>query len=170
MKGASMRLNLGCAKWKLPGWENVDLPEVDLSVFPWPWDDGSVSEILASHILEHFDRETGFRFLQECGRVLSPGCVLHIAVPDMDKFIDCWLLGDFSPLDGYAWTSLNYLMGGDGSERRQEWRHRYMYSYASLAWTLQNAGLAPHRQFLRLNIDNPKYSPISLYVDAYKNV
>jgi len=164
-----MRLNLGCADWKLEGWENVDLPGLDLSVFPWPWKENSIDEILASHVLEHFDKRIGYEFLKECYRILKPGGVLHVAAPDMDKFIDCWRAGDFSPLGGYVWTSLNYLMGGDLSEPRPEWRHQYMYCFASLAWTLERAGFEQIE--LRndpLEIDNPEYADFSLYVDAVK--
>lgn len=164
-----MKLNLGSGTFKLDGWENVDLPEVDLSVFPWPWADGSADEILASHILEHFDRMTGENFLIQCHRVLVPGGKLHIAVPDMDKFIDCRLAEDFSPLGGYKWTDLNHFMGGDSTEHQQQNLHRYMYCFASLAWILQGTGFKRIEYRNRpAQFDNPKYALISLYVDAVK--
>jgi predicted SAM-dependent methyltransferase len=164
-----MRLNLGCADWKLPGFHNIDLPHVDLGRFPWPWEDETVDEILASHILEHFTLDGGERFLSECYRVLKPRGVLHIAVPDMDKFIDAHLSGDFTPLGGYYWRDLNHLMGGDGSEPRPEWRHKHMYNFASLAYTLLNQGYdLIHRRTGPGEHDNPAYAAISLYVDAVK--
>lgn len=163
-----MRLNLGAGEMNLTDWNNVDLPDVDLSLFPWPWDNGAVDEILASHVLEHFTRQDGFHFLRECHRILRPGGVLHVAVPDMDKFIDCRLAGDFSPLSGYAWTDLNYFMGGDGSEKRAPYRHRYMYSWASLAWMMTGAGFDVQRRREPAPFDNLEFRAISLYVDGLK--
>jgi hypothetical protein len=52
-----LRLNLGCGAKKLSGFVNVDKfgePDLkyDLEVFPWPWDNNSVVEILLNHVLE----------------------------------------------------------------------------------------------------------------------
>lgn len=170
-----MWLNLGCNGDRLKGWLNVDLPGLDadihhdLSIFPWPFDDNSVDKILASHILEHMTREDGVKFLSECFRVLSPGGVLHIAVPDMDKFIDCHLNNDFTPLGNYLWIDLNYFAGGDSRENIDSMRHKYMYCFASLAYTLQGVGFreVEHRKTL-LPFDSFAYKAISLYVDARK--
>ena len=48
-----MKLNLGCGKDYIDGWINVDFYDDlncdvthDLEVFPWPWENDSVSEIL----------------------------------------------------------------------------------------------------------------------------
>lgn len=82
-----MRLNLGCCDSPKPGYVNVDLrayPGVDvvhdLSNFPWPWDDSSVDEIYASHIIEHIADRVGV--MNECWRVLKPGGRLSLIYPD----------------------------------------------------------------------------------------
>jgi predicted SAM-dependent methyltransferase len=49
-------------------------------VMPWP--DSSVDLIIASHFLEHITRAEGDQFLKECFRVLKPGGILRITVPD----------------------------------------------------------------------------------------
>lgn len=170
----ALRLNLGNGNQKLAGWTNVDLTGKadiyhDLRLCPWPFDDGSASEILASHVLEHFTRDEGYRFLDECYRILGPNGALHIAVPDMDKFIDAHLSGDFSPLKGYEWTDLNHLMGGDESELFYFNKHRYMYCFASLAYTLLNTGFAGIvRRVKPMDFDNAKHAHLSLYMDAIK--
>lgn len=167
-----MKLNLGCGRQRLEGFVNVDLrgsdQDVDLSVFPWPWASSSISEILASHVLEHLEKDAAYRFIKECWRVLSPGGKLHIAVPDMDKFIDAHLSGDFSPLNGYHWTNLNHLCGGDETEKDPAQKHRYMYNFETLWFMCDDA---PFQETIRremLPIDNPDYQAISLYVTAYK--
>jgi SAM-dependent methyltransferase len=85
------RLNLGCSGWIRPasdGWVNVDcrkLPGVDevcdLNVIPWPWADGSVDEVYASHVLEHLDDPCAA--ILEIHRILKPGGTVHLIVPHM---------------------------------------------------------------------------------------
>jgi predicted SAM-dependent methyltransferase len=48
-----------------------------------PHEDGSVDAVYASHMLEHLDRVEARAFLAECRRVLRPGGVLRLAVPDL---------------------------------------------------------------------------------------
>lgn len=84
----ALRLNVGAGDRALPGWQNLDLPAFDALAIPWPFADGAVDELLLSHVLEHFTRDSGERVLSECARVLRRGGILHLAVPDLDKFID----------------------------------------------------------------------------------
>lgn len=168
-----LRLNLGAGPEGMPGFTNVDLSanadiRRDLGVFPWPWDDASVDEILASHILEHFDRRTGVRFLEECRRILKRGGVLHLAVPDMDCFADCIVSGDWGPLGGYHWRSLDHFAGGDDSEPRPEWRHKYIYTFENLKQKLQNAGFEWVVRRDCGSLDNAQHRAFSLYLDATK--
>jgi hypothetical protein len=86
-----VRLNLGCGEDVRPGYTNVDLrpthPDVkivDLSAFPWPFEDGSAEEILMLDFLEHFPYRETERILIECHRVLRAGGALVIQVPDAE--------------------------------------------------------------------------------------
>ncbi len=85
-----MKLNLGCGQNKVPGYLNVDKypacePDqvVDLEVFPWPFADNSVTEVLLTHVLEHLGQqtETFFGIMKELYRVLVPGGKVMIRVP-----------------------------------------------------------------------------------------
>ena len=49
-----------------------------------PFSSSSVDVVYHSHVLEHFDREVGERFLRETKRVLKPGGVHRIVVPDFE--------------------------------------------------------------------------------------
>ena len=163
------RLNLGAGNYPLDGWHNIDLPECDLRRHPWPWDDKSIDEINASHVLEHFTRAEAFLFLLQCYRILKPGGWLHVAVPDMDKFIDAHLTGNFVPLGGYHWTDLNHFMGGDESETNVAQRHRYMWCHASLAWTLDLVGFVNiGRRTIIQGYDTITHAHITLYMEAQK--
>ncbi len=51
---------------------------------PIPLQDGSVDRILSEHFLEHVSRGTIAHVLRECHRLLRPGGIARIAVPDYD--------------------------------------------------------------------------------------
>lgn len=171
-----MRLNLGAADVTLSGYTSVDVSGADithdLSVFPWPFADASAEAILASHVLEHLTLADARRFLSECARILRPGAVLALAVPDMDRFIEAWRTGDFSPLAGYAWPNLNTFLGGGDAEIRPAWRHQHLWNWSALAWELQRVGLIPELVTFDTsalgNVHTSQYRAISVYVDGIK--
>jgi len=80
------QLHLGSGKNTIPHMWNVDRINhdgvdevVDLSEYPWPWDDGQFQYILAEHVFEHLpDMEATLR---ECARILKPGGRVEIAMP-----------------------------------------------------------------------------------------
>lgn len=85
-----MRLNLGCGRNRLEGFVNIDRfaearPDLlwDLERTPWPIASGSVTEIMAVHVLEHLGQrtETFLAIMQEIHRVLAPGGFLRIRAP-----------------------------------------------------------------------------------------
>ena len=49
-----------------------------------PFPDGSVDAVYHCHLFEHLDREVAERFLREVLRVLKPGGVHRIVVPDLE--------------------------------------------------------------------------------------
>lgn len=84
----SKRLILGAGKWteKKEGdifcdirpFDNIDVVH-DLNVLPWPFEDNSVLHISAQHVVEHLD--SLLDFMNECHRVLKPGCSVWIETP-----------------------------------------------------------------------------------------
>lgn len=164
------KYNLGAGESWVDGFINIDLSganqNVDLSQFPWPLADAD--EIQASHILEHFTKEQARLFLAECYRVLIPGGKLHIAVPDMDIFVECKLSGNWDRVGRYTWKDFNWFFGGNEVETRLEMRHYYMYNIETLTAMLQRAGFTTITKRNMLPIDNPLYEQISLYVTAVK--
>jgi len=52
-----------------------------------PFNDDSFNAVYSSHLLEHLDRAVVGPFLIECRRVLKPGGVLRIVVPDLEIII-----------------------------------------------------------------------------------
>jgi predicted SAM-dependent methyltransferase len=84
-------LNFDCGGVKHTDWVNIDLvptsPDVmacDLARgFPFP--DDSFDALYSSHVLEHFDPQTGANLMRECRRVLAPRGVCRIVVPDLEN-------------------------------------------------------------------------------------
>lgn len=85
-----MKLNLGCGTRFLATWVNLDFrgqPGVrahDLRT-PLPFSDGTFDVLYHSHVLEHFERGDAQRLLGECHRVLRPGGILRVVVPDLEQ-------------------------------------------------------------------------------------
>jgi SAM-dependent methyltransferase len=95
----TIRLNIGCGDYALPGWVNIDnaadsKADQILSVPPLPYDSANVTEIYAGHFLEHLDRPVAAEFLMECFRVLRPGGVIAILVPDTREVMRRYITGD----------------------------------------------------------------------------
>jgi SAM-dependent methyltransferase len=81
-------LNLGAGNKILPGAVNHDLrkhrPEIDvahdLNVLPWPWDDNSFDQVVATAVLEHLWQDL-LVSVGECWRILVPGGRLLLKLP-----------------------------------------------------------------------------------------
>jgi predicted SAM-dependent methyltransferase len=59
-----------------------------------PLADGSVEVLYSSHMMEHLDQAEAGMFLQEALRVLEPGGLLRLAVPDLRKHVAEYLATD----------------------------------------------------------------------------
>jgi hypothetical protein len=90
-------VNLGCGNRYHTAWINFDIvasgPEViahDLRHgIPLPSDTCDV--VYHSHVLEHLRRAEALSFMSECCRVLKPGGVLRVAVPDLEQICRAYL-------------------------------------------------------------------------------
>lgn len=88
-----MKINLGSGYKRIDGYINIDgdsncKPDflVDLEKDKLPFEDNSVDEILAHHILEHIGNGF-FNLLKEIYRVCKNGAVINITVPHMNHDI-----------------------------------------------------------------------------------
>ena len=86
-----MKLHLGCGKRRLEGYLNVDArlevgPDLVADVTALTgFEDGSAELVYACHVLEHIPRGQVDAALAEWRRVLKPGGLLRISVPDFQK-------------------------------------------------------------------------------------
>ena len=91
------KLNLGQNEWRMEGWINIDIdpstnPDIIADAAHLPYEDNSIDEIYAGHLLEHFDIEQ--EVLREWHRVLKPGGKITICVPDIEKSLSEWRNGN----------------------------------------------------------------------------
>jgi len=56
-----------------------------------PFADSSVDVVYHSHVLEHLDRDVAVGFVREIARVLKPGGVLRVVVPDLERCCKAYL-------------------------------------------------------------------------------
>lgn len=122
MPEAPTYLNLGCGSRYHPEWVNVDIaphsPQVmqhDLSR-RLPFSDASFDVVYHSAVLEHMRRADAPRFLMECYRVLKPGGILRVGVPDLEQICQLYLsklhaasTGDEKAGHDYEWMLLELL-------------------------------------------------------------
>lgn len=93
-----LKVNLGCFTTMFHyGWINIDiLPLADFAKDNWykfhqadirnglPFLDNTVDLIYSSHTLEHLTREEGKKVLIECMRIMKPGAVMRVILPDAE--------------------------------------------------------------------------------------
>lgn len=148
----ALKLHLGCGKRYLPGWTHIDLADfphidykqnaADLSNFK----DGSVDEIYACNLLEHFNRFEVPRVLAEWARVLrcrpqisesqnfpAMGGILRLSVPDFEASVAHYLEHhDLAVLES------NFI----GGQKDKYDFHYYQFDFSLLEKLLNNFGFS----------------------------
>lgn len=135
-----MKLHLGCGNKYLLGYTHVDFsfyPHVDyighVGYLPW-CESRSVEIIYASHVFEYFHpTKEAPAVLHEWKRVLTPGGILRLAVPDFRALAEVYLSSNDlklvrGPLYGHWESSTRHL------------QHATVYDYATLEACLLEAG------------------------------
>jgi len=112
-------LNCGCGSRYHPDWINIDIasqsPEViqnDLSR-GIPLADASCDVVYHTAVLEHLRCSDAEVFLSECYRVLKPGGIVRVGVPDLEKICQLYLArltaalnGEITAAHDYDWIML----------------------------------------------------------------
>lgn len=134
----ALRLNLGGREITIPGFVNVDLqelPTVDMQadVRKLPYGDGSVDEIYASHLLEHFSWSETDALLKEWRRILRKGGIAYISVPDFDAMARLYRQ------NGLCQYVVEVLMG---EHHKPFGGHMNLFNFPRLAKYLMEAGFS----------------------------
>lgn len=136
-------LHIGSGGEPKQGWINVDLAGDPVEV-AWnlkrglPFPDGIADAIFSEHLLEHIPLAGVAQTVRECLRVLRPGGILRIGVPDAGAILDSYGDGGKGfiertrpgrPTPMIAVQELFYWYG-----------HCTMYDEETLTWLLRAAG------------------------------
>lgn len=176
-----MKLHLGCGSRVILGWTHVDVadyPHVQLrhEVDSLPMiADGTVEVIYACHVLEHFLRREVPRVLREWWRVLAPGGVLRLSVPDFEALVGIYdktgdlntmigpLFGRQDNLYNFHHTVFDYntlrselVVAGFSDVRRYDWR------------LTEHANVDDYSQAYYPHMDREGGTLVSLNVEATK--
>lgn len=107
-------LNLGCGSHFHPDWINIDIVAMDPRVTVHdlrrniPYADNSCEVVYHSHVLEHFPRLVALNFIRECYRVLKPGGIIRVVVPDLESIARHYLSELEKVEDGVRAAEANY--------------------------------------------------------------
>lgn len=112
-------LNLGCGGRFHPDWINMDVAPADPRVIRCdlsrgiPLPDSHCAVVYHSAVLEHFRPPQALAFLRECLRVLEPGGIIRIGVPDLEQLCRLYLdrlqaawAGEAQAAHDYDWILL----------------------------------------------------------------
>lgn len=164
---APIRLDLGAGKSKRgPEWTSVDVRKfegvdvvADLTK-RWPWEDNTVEEVNASHVLEHFDAIERVHFLNELYRVLKPGGKATIITP---HWASCRAYGDFThkwpPVSEMAWYYVSkQWRDGNAPHTDVEWNSDgYRCNFAaSWGYSMRQDLLVRNQEYQQFALQNFK--------------
>lgn len=152
-----IKINMGCG-WRDFGkeWDHIDSGDYEhLDSYSITnlsnYSDNSVDLIYASHVVEYFDREEIPGLLSEWHRVLKPGGILRVAVPNFGEIAKLYADGTYD---------LNYFIGllyGKMPMGEETIYHKTVYDYASLETVLVTAGFKECRKWDWRNTEHAQF-------------
>ena len=164
MPGEKLKLHLGCGRKYIPGFVHVDAlqyhhvdycQQVDeLDNFP----NASASLIYACHVLEHFSRWEYKNVLKEWLRVLEPGGLLRLSVPN---FAACAKLYYEEGLQSGLTGLVGLVIGG---QRDKYDFHRMIFDEQLLSNSLLEVGFT---SVSRWDWHRVEHSHVDDYSQAY---
>ena len=177
-------LNLGSGPRGLdsPQWINIDaFPDRNVQyLFDFnralPFEEASFDGVFCEHVLEHFSFDDGVALMTGIGRNLKPGGVLRVIVPDA-----AWLVRTYfeDPAALVAHRGVKDLtpMEVVNDYFRQRYEHHFFHDFDSMRKLLNLAGFdevirstfGQSAMSADLVLDDVKYAPESLYVEARKS-
>lgn len=125
----------------------ADYPHIDhrsdirhLPMFP----DASADLLYSCHALEYFDRVEALEVLREWRRVLKPGGVLRLAVPDFEALVQVYRkYGDLNKVHGPLYGRID-ISTPSGPSRLY---HRTTYDFEALRSLLESVGYRSVRRY-----------------------
>jgi predicted SAM-dependent methyltransferase len=188
-------LNVGAGPNRYPGWLTADAfkPEADIymnATTRWPFPDATFDVVYSEHMLEHIFVDRVPIVLSEALRVLKPGGLFRVTVPDLEIHATNYVQKNsafFEPIISKykaRWTKqknkywLIRSNGGAFMSRAVQrfYRHRWMYDFETLSSCLYEIGFSQcdkkscgnSRISAAGRMDRPDRAFETLYIDATK--
>ena len=148
-----LKLHVGCGTVYKDGWINIDnnsdnnIEKLNLIwdvTFPLPFSTNSVSFLYNEHLLEHLEVKNAQRVLKDFLRVLKPGGVMRIAMPDLNSCVNTYNNKDYLKNSqeslmrnglGHVKTNAELL-----NINMRYWGHQWLYDWEELERRLRDAG------------------------------
>jgi predicted SAM-dependent methyltransferase len=115
-------VNIGCGSTWHPAWVNLDVRPMHQEIRRWdarkglPFGSSEVDACYSSHFLEHLSRSQAQMLVQDTRRILRPGGIVRLAVPDLEALVREYLLvlgqadkGEEEGARRYEWITLELL-------------------------------------------------------------
>jgi predicted SAM-dependent methyltransferase len=175
-QGGPLRLHLGSGSQPKKGWLNVDLAgdPIDLAwnlAYGIPFGDATVDAIFHEHLLEHIPLQAGIAVMDESFRVLKPGGILRIGVPDAGELLTSYV-GDGERIEAIHPGRPTKMLA---VQELFYWhRHTTMYDEETLALMFRAGGFPSPaaRKFGDTNLDaapdTERRRAETLYMEAAK--
>lgn len=148
-----IKLNIGCGTDYKEGWinvdnnsdENIEDGKLDLDWDlrnPLPFADNSIDYVFNEHFFEHLSVEEAQPVMQDLMRVLKPGGVMRIAMPDLEWVVDNYINQPVETdpvikkynLEGVKtkaeWINMSFRW----------WGHKWLYDWEELQRRLSESG------------------------------
>lgn len=139
-----MKLNIGCGGKRLPGYTGVDAVERDgadivamADAVPLP--DGCAEEVMAIHLVEHVHPWQVPDLLREWHRLLAPGGLLVLEMPDLVKCCQNIVEG-FTYAGKHPDQSGLWGLYGDPRESDPYMSHKWAHTFKSIRPLVAAAG------------------------------
>lgn len=148
------KLNIGAGEHPLPYYVNIDIArdrsyiDLEADALKLPFRDNTFIEVNCSHCFEHFDWNEGQALLAEVRRVLVPGGIFAVTVPDFRFMVDAYL-GRTSILIESPYGVANRMQDLKVINDlfiysyNQPSHHKYCYDLELLQRACKEAGLTP---------------------------
>jgi len=139
-----MKLHLGSGSKHLSGYENIDIrylpgvDRVDNVKFLRSFQENTIDEIYACHVLEHFTRWDYLNVISRWYRLLVKGGTLKIAVPDFEQIVTRYnKTKNLKELIGFLYGGQDY----------NENFHHIIWDFNSLKQDLESIGFVGIKRY-----------------------
>lgn len=183
-----VKVNIGSFLDMYYGWQNLDA--LDLKQFAQmfgyifrqcdaktglPYADETVDIVLASHFIEHLNREDGKKFLRECKRVLKPDGILRLVIPNALTICNKYLEGRLK--EYYKHVNISVENSADDAEGMFHLLisgHQTIYDYEGLKKAMEECGFTNIKEYPPFNSQSEvitkqtfsMYPTLSCYVEG----